>query len=208
MKLRIAVHKTCKNKQSKPARDWQNILEDIDWLLGWVQNGYGWCATHFKARHRKADNSAGSNMVVIDFDGDTTLARFWSTDTARQWCAATYTSASHTESEHRFRALFPLSKELPSTAEHKGAYWLIVNRLLAELQLNELADNCGQKPERLWFGNTNADIQKNVEFEPVPEFLLNDIAYDESSNFVSSDVTEVDVQRCQWFARKLSNTFG
>ncbi len=198
MKLRIAVHKSCKNKQSKPARDWQNILEDIDWLLGWVQNGYGWCATHFNARHRKADNSAGSNMVVIDFDGDTTLARFWSSDTARQWCAATYTSASHTESEHRFRALFPLSKELPSTAEHKGAYWLIVNRLLAELELNELADNCGQKPERLWFGNTNADIQKNAEFEPVPEFLLNDIAYDESSNFVSSDVTEIDIQRCQW----------
>ena len=198
MKLRIAVHKSCKNKQSKPARDWQNILEDIDWLLGWVQNGYGWCATHFKARHRKADNSAGSNMVVIDFDGDTTLARFWSSDTARQWCVATYTSASHTESEHRFRALFPLGKELLSTAEHKGAYWLIVNRLLAELELNELADNCGQKPERLWFGNTNADIQKNAEFEPVPEFLLNDIAYDEASNFVSSDVTEVDVQRCQW----------
>ena len=95
MKLRIAVHKSCKNKQSKPARDWQNILEDLDWLLGWVKYGYGWCATHFQDRHRKADNSAGSNMVVIDFDGDTTLARFWSTDTARQWCAATYTSASH-----------------------------------------------------------------------------------------------------------------
>jgi predicted P-loop ATPase len=198
MKLRIAVHKSCKNKQSKPARDWQNILEDLDWLLGWVQNGYGWCATHFQARHRKADNSAGSNMVVIDFDGDTTLARFWSTDTARHWCAATYTSASHSETEHRFRALFPLGKELRSTAEHKGAYWLIVNRLLAELKLNELADNCGQKPERLWFGNTKADIKKNVEFEPVPDFLLNDIAYEETSNFVSSDVTELDVKRAQW----------
>ena len=198
MKLRIAVHKSCKNKQSKPARDWQNILEDLDWLLGWVQNGYGWGATHFQARHRKADNSAGSNMVVIDFDGDTTLARFWSTDTARHWCSATYTSASHSETEHRFRALFPLGKELHSTAEHKGAYWLIVNRLLAELELNELADNCGQKPERLWFGNTKAEINKNNEYEPVPEFLLNDIAYEETSNFVSSDVTELDVKRAQW----------
>jgi len=198
MKLRIAVHKSCKNKQSKPARDWQNILEDLDWLLGWVQNGYGWCATHFQARHRKADNSAGSNMVVIDFDGDTTLARFWSTDTARHWCAATYTSASHSETEHRFRALFPLGKELNSTAEHKGAYWLIVNRLLAELELNELADNCGQKPERLWFGNTKAEINKNNEYEPVPEFLLNDIAYEESSNFISADVTEIDIKRAQW----------
>ena len=198
MKLRIAVHKKCKNKQTQPARDWQNIEESLDWLLGWVSNGYGWVATHFHDRHRKADNACGSNMVVVDIDGDTTLARFWSTDTARQWCAATYTSASHSEEEHRFRALFPLSRRLDTTAEHKGAYWLIVNRLVAELQLEELADNCGQKPERLWYGNNLAVIQRNEEFEPVPQFLLEDIAYEEISNFTASDVTEVDVKRCQW----------
>ena len=71
MKLRIAVHKKCKNKQSQPARDWQNIEESLDWLMGWVSNGYGWVATHFRNRHRRADNAAGSNMVVIDIDGDT-----------------------------------------------------------------------------------------------------------------------------------------
>ncbi len=197
MKLRIAVHKSCKNKESQPAKSWQNINEDLDWLLGWVQKGYGWCATHFVDRHRKADNANGSNMVVIDIDGDTTLARFWSTDTARKWCAATYTSSSHSEQEHRFRALFPLPKTLTSTAEHKGAYWLIVNRLLAELELQELADNCGQKPERLWYGNTKTLQQKNLEFEPVPEFLLQDIAYEET-NFVASDVTDQDIKRCTW----------
>ena len=198
MKLRIAVHKKCKNKQSQPARDWQNIEESLDWLMGWVSNGYGWVATHFRNRHRRADNAAGSNMVVIDIDGDTTLGRFWSTDTARQWCAATYTSASHTEQSHRFRALFPLSIELSSTTEHRGAYWLIVNRLLAELDITELEDNCGQKPERLWYGNTEAEIKRNAEFEPVPEFLLNDIAYEEATNFTSSDVTDLDIRRCKW----------
>lgn len=198
MKLRIAVHKSCKNKQTKPAHDWQNIEESLDWLLGWVANGYGWCATHFRSRHRKAENSAGSNMVVIDIDGDTTLARFWSTDTARQWCAATYTSASHSEQEHRFRALFPLSKQLHSIAEHRGAYWLIVNRLLADLSVEALSDNCGQKPERLWYGNNRTEIQKNNEFEPVPDFLLDDIAFEESIDFQSADVTEIDIKRCQW----------
>ena len=198
MKLKIAVHKSCKNKQSQPARDWQNIEETLDWLLGWVEHGYGWCATHFHNRHRRADNAAGSSMIVIDIDGDTTLGRFWSTDTARQWCAATYTSSSHSEQEHRFRAIFPLGKQLGTTAEHRGAYWLIVNRLLAELELEELADNCGQKPERLWYGNTNTQINRNPEAELVPEFLLDDIAYEEATNFVSSDVTETDVKRCQW----------
>ena len=198
MKLRIAVHKKCKNKTNQPARDWQNIEESLEWLLGWVKNGYGWTATHFYDRHRKADNACGSNMVVIDFDGDTTLARFWQTDTARQWCAATYTSSSHSEQEHRFRALFPLGKKLDTTAEHKGAYWLIVNRLLQELQLEELADNCGQKPERLWYGNNRAEVQENKEYEPVPQFLLEDIAFEEISNFTASDITQQDLDRCKW----------
>ena len=79
MKLKISVHKSCKNKANpqKVARGWSNIYEDITWLLGWVQHGYGWTATHFIDKHRKAENACGSNLVVIDFDGDTTLEDFW-----------------------------------------------------------------------------------------------------------------------------------
>ena len=106
MKLKIAVNKQCKNKQTQPAYDWQNIYESLAWLQGWVSAGYGWVATHFIDRHRKADNAFGSNLVVIDIDGDTTLDAFWATDTAKTWCVATYTSSSHTDTEHRFRALF------------------------------------------------------------------------------------------------------
>ena len=58
MKLKIAVNKNCLNKQSQPARDWLNIYEDLDWLLGWVAAGYGWTATHFRDRHRKAENAS------------------------------------------------------------------------------------------------------------------------------------------------------
>ena len=192
------MNKNCKNKENpNVAHNWSNILVDLDWLLGWVGAGYGWCATHFAERHRKADKAHGSNIIVIDFDGDCTLNAFWHTDTAKNWCAATYTSFSHTEKEHRFRAIFPLGKELSTTAEHKGAYWLIVNRLLAELELDELADNCGQKPERLWYGNTSTTIQRN-ETDGVPEFLLNDIAYEEVRDFIQTDAADIDVKRCQW----------
>ena len=121
MKLKISVHKGCKNKTQKPATDWQRVKEDITWLLGFVSKGYGWCATHFEDRHRKADNARGSNLVVVDLDGDTTLEDFWETETAQQWCAATYTTASHSASEHRFRALFPLELELGTTGQHQGA---------------------------------------------------------------------------------------
>ena len=197
MKLKIAVNKQCKNKQTQPAYDWQNIYESLAWLQGWVSAGYGWVATHFIDRHRKADNAFGSNLVVIDIDGDTTLDAFWATDTAKTWCVATYTSSSHTETEHRFRALFPLALELKSTSQHRGAYWLIVNRLLADLGIESLADNCGQKPERLWYGNTNAVWQVNAD-ALVPDFLLEDIDYEEATDFIASEVTDIDIKRCRW----------
>jgi len=202
MKLKVAVNKGCKNKTNpqKVAQGWSNIYEDITWLLGWVQAGYGWTATHFVDRYRKAENACGSNMVVIDFDGDTSLDAFWDTQTAKDWCIATYTSSSHTPAEHRFRALFPLEIELEHPAQHRGAYWLIVNRLLQELGLEELKDNCGQKQERLWYGNTDAIVKLNDD-AVVPAFLLENITYEETSSFVHSDVTDIDVKRCQWLLR-------
>ena len=198
MKLKIAVNKNCKDKTNaqKVAKDWQNIFEDIDWLMGWVQAGFGWTATHFADRHRKSENATGSNLIVIDFDGDTTLEKFWQTTTAKEWCGATYTSASHTDKEHRFRALFPLEIELGSTGEHRAAYWLVVNRLLVELGIEQLADNCGQKPERLWYGNTKAVVQRNDGI--VPAFLLSDIDFNDEIDFVKGDVSDKDVERCKW----------
>ena len=197
MKLRIAVHKDCRNKEKQPAHGWLNIEESLTWLRGWVEAGYGWCATHFVGRHRRVDNASGSNLIVVDIDGDTTLDDFWNTDTARNWCVATYTTASHTESEHRFRALFPLGLQLQSTSQHRGAYWLVVNRLLADLGIEAIKDNCGQKPERLWYGNTKSDWLTNTD-ALVPDFLLTDIDYDDPTDFVASDVTDMDIKRCQW----------
>ena len=86
MKLKVSVNKNCLNKQNPQllAKGWKNVYVDMQWLLGWVANGYGWCATHFADRHRKSDNANGSNMIVIDFDGDTRLRAFWATDTAQQ----------------------------------------------------------------------------------------------------------------------------
>ena len=122
--LKVAVNKNCQNKVGPElvARGWSNVLVSVEWLLGWVGAGYGWCATHFRNKHRLADNAAGSNLVVIDFDGDTTLDAFWDTTTAKEWCLATYTSASHSDAEHRFRALFFLEKGLDTTPQHRGAY--------------------------------------------------------------------------------------
>ena len=126
MTLKIAVNKNCFNKENvtDTAAGWLNINEPLHWLQGWVSAGYGWCATHFVDRHRRGDNARGSNLVVIDIDGDTTLGRFWQTDTARNWCVATYTSASHTEQSTGFVHSFHPKRLLLLSA----SWCILVNR--------------------------------------------------------------------------------
>ena len=97
--------------------------------------------------------------------------------------------------------MFPLETELESIAQHRGAYWLIVNRLLADLGLEKLKDNCGQKPERLWYGNTKSLSQLNLD-ALVPAFLLEDIEYEEATDFVATDCSDADLKRCQWLLRE------
>ena len=200
--LKIAVNKRLMNKEvANVASGWKNVYVTTEWLMGWVASGYAWCATHFYDHYRKSDNVDGSNAIIIDFDGDTTLDNFWATTTAQEWCSGTYTSASHTEEEHRFRAIFPLEAELSSPNQHKGAYWLVVNRLLAELELNELKDNCGQKAERLWFGNTSADTRLCPD-NFVPAFLLEDIDYEDNVFTERPEITTQDAKRCSWLLRE------
>ena len=201
MQLRVSIHQEMMNKEVKPSQGWSPQLFELKSLMKWVEAGHGWCATHFVNRHRLAENARGSNVVVVDIDGDTTLDHFWNAPTALNWCAATYTSCSHTEESHRFRALFPLGLELQSIAQHKAAYHFIVDRLLADLGIERLKDNCGEKPERLWYGNTNALTLFNQEdsYEPVPAFILENVeAENDSIEFIKSDITDIDLKRCKW----------
>jgi len=196
------------NKEAKPSQGWSPQLAELKFLMNWVAAGHGWCATHFVGRHRLSDNARGSNVVVVDIDGDTTLDHFWNSPTALDWCAATYTSCSHTEDSHRFRALFPLGLELQTTAQHKAAYHFIVSRLLADLGIERLNDNCGEKPERLWYGNTNALTLYNTEprYHLVPADILETIEVEtDQFDFIKSDITELDLERCRWLLDNFIN---
>ena len=152
MKLHVALNPNCRNKESPEATNtgWHNVECDLDYLLTWVGKGLAWAATHFADHYRSGQNAYGSNLIVIDVDGDTTLEAFQSTITARQYCYATYTSCSHNpEGEHRFRAIFKMEYKLESTLEHRSAYQWLSERMCSDLGIERFEDNSGAKPERL-----------------------------------------------------------
>ena len=205
MKLKIAVHKGCHNKTNPElvASGWLNVLVDIEWLKQWVSHGWGWMSVHLNDdRYRLLSNCISSNMVVMDLDGDCTLERFWSTQVAKDWCALTYTSASHSNQEHRFRALFPLGLTMKSKSQHKATYHFIVNRLLLELQLDSLKDNCGSGWSRLWYGNDQAIFIDGNPVGPVPADVLETIEYTDVSSLDEPDCSLKDLERCIWLLRQ------
>ena len=150
---------------------------------------------HFVDRHRRQDNAVGSNVVVIDFDGDTTLGRFWQMQTARDWCAATYTSSSH-------RAVPPLPCHLPfllSSCRQQLSTRVLTGLSSTDCLLtlaSSLSKTTAVKRERLWYSNTNAEWQ----FNAAQKFLTScsmTLTTKKRLILFSAEVTDQDVNRCR-----------
>ena len=83
-------------------------------------NGYHYCAHHFREGHRNSEHAIkGFNLVIIDIDKDINM------ETARLllkgYKCLMATTKRHTDENHRFRIIMPLSHvvELPPAAYSK-----------------------------------------------------------------------------------------
>ena len=199
MKLKLSLHSRGMNK-TKPqylSKGWSNQWIEPQALAQWISDGKAWAGTHFVSGHRCQDNASGSNCIVFDFDGELQLDAFWATETAQQWCCLTYTSFSSTPQVNRFRAVFPLEGiPLSTAAEHKAVYNFIAAKLADELGIS-FKDDCGQKPERLWYGNTEADIKTNDGSVPASVVASIEVPPEPVYEY-TSQTTDIDVKRCIW----------
>lgn len=156
----VATHSGHHNKTPKGQFDhieasvpWQNEeLTPLE-LIDWISSGRSWVACHLAGGKRNEDSAGISDLIVLDIDGDIRLEDFWAIHSVARHCLFTITSCSHTPEEHRFRAVFRCERH-DDVRLHRAIY----HQLLAALGL-KLKDNCGEKPERHWFGNDKAEIQ-------------------------------------------------
>lgn len=134
---------------------YQNAELLIDKLVAHVQAGKAWAGCHFEGGKRNASNAGASNLIVLDIDGDTSLEDFWAISFVERHCLLTYTSCSHNpEGEHRFRALFRCEQH-DQSGLHQAIYRQVVDSIGFVPK-----DAAGEKPERLWFGNTKAEVRR------------------------------------------------
>lgn len=202
MKIRVSTNSKGCNKANvtKLTFGWQNKWLEPFELAAWVKNGFCWSGTHFSGGKRCQANADGTNAIVFDFDGELSLDDFWTTKIAQQWCAFTYTSHSSTPEVHRFRAIFPFEGPPTESAwQHKCLYTWLELLLSAELG-REFKDDCGQKPERLWFGNTDSEIHMN-EDAFIPLKIIQAVDIPEEPRFSRSgneEITDLEIKRCIW----------
>lgn len=207
MKLKVSTNARSNNKENPQylRNGWTNRWLTPTELGEWVKQGKAWAGTHFSGGKRAEANASGSNAIVFDFDGELQLDAFWSSPTAQAWCSLTYTSASSTADVNRFRAVFPLGGvPLSTVAEHKSVYKFIAQKLAAELGI-EIKDDCGEKPERLWYGNDATEVQVN-ETAVVPADVVAAVEVVEEPEYDygdSDDITDKDIQRCIWLLYNL-----
>jgi len=152
----VSLHHGMHNKTGAElsSSGWHAAELPIDALIEHVLAGKGWTACQLAGGKRNADNAGASNLIVLDIDGDLSLDAFWAGSFVARHCLLTYTSCSHNpEGEHRFRALFPCEQH-DDLALHGAIYQQLVGALGFAP-----TDASGEKPERLWFGNTNAEVR-------------------------------------------------
>jgi len=112
----------------------------------------GWCFTSWMKNGSKVNNDGffESNHLPVDIDGTIMLNDFFSNDFAKDYCYGYYTSKSHTEEAHRFRALFRTERDIVSQKEYSYAI-----QGLFGIFNNTLDDKC-KNSGRIWFGSVNA----------------------------------------------------
>lgn len=117
--------------------------------------GYHWANHHYKGGHRNEENALpGFNMVVLDVDGGTNIDL--AHDLMKDWTFMTHTTKRHSEEDHRFRLILPVSHKLYMEAdEYKEFMMNIVNWLPFKV------DEGANQRSRKWLTNEHGKHHYN-----------------------------------------------
>ena len=207
----VSLHHGIHNKSGAnlSSSGWQPAELPVDQLVNHIAGGKAWVGCTLGDGRRCEESAGPANLIVLDIDGDLTLAEFWAKPFAQRHCVFTITSCSHLqateknpEALERFRAVFACETH-DDVALHTAIYHLMLSCLGLTL-----VDNSGEKPERLWFGNDQAIIQFGA-MALLPWDLIEGARELKSQQAVShaaaidTVVDDQDLARCDYVLRNL-----
>lgn len=121
--MKLAVHSTMRGKPISVERDGRHFLQCNGKIInpgyGWVNIDCSWedcfelittdglaTSSELKDDHRNDENFVSRQLIMVDIDDGMTLQELFNDEFYNEYGAGFYTTASHTETNHRFRLMF------------------------------------------------------------------------------------------------------
>jgi len=153
--MRVAINTEFKNKWTPEqlkvsGNTFRNVDISTNELIDHIKRGFAFCSQH--EEWRKSDNFTESDVFSVDIDHGLTIDEVTSHPFVTTYCCFIYTTASHTEENHRFRLVFQSERSIFDKKEMTQ----IMNGLILKFGGDESCkDAC-----RIFYGSSNASIIK------------------------------------------------
>jgi uncharacterized protein Usg len=153
---------------------------------------YHWCNHGFLEQHRKEENAIqGFNMIVLDVDGGTPI------QTAqlllKNFTYHMYTTKRHTDQQHRYRIVLPISHQLKLDAGEFKEFMANV----AEWLPFEVDTATGQRA-RKWMTHTGSSFYNKGELLDALQFIPKTTKNEERKKLITDTQSLTNLER--WFA--------
>lgn len=138
------------------AQGYKNVRTPYDRLPILLQKADGhWLNHHITDGVRKKENViSGCNLIVLDIDNGTPM--HVAQNILKKYAYFLYTTKSHTQEQHRYRIVLPMSHTLNLSCEE---YKQFIGNILNFLPIN--CDNCSQQRSRKWASYEDSTLIKN-----------------------------------------------
>lgn len=152
--LRISVNPRIFNKNECDdfeafVQGWENKELTIVQLAGWVKDGYAYCSALSGYRSAKAFTASG--VLSVDVDEGMTWEEAKKHPLVKSSATMMYTSASHTNENHKFRIVFALEEPIVDASKMKAATRSLALRLSGDPSVTD--------PSRLFYGNKGCHFE-------------------------------------------------
>lgn len=152
--LQVGINEKIIGKPGPTARinqatDWHPAEIGVDELIEHVQHGHAF-GPQYKAAYRNAENFLRCDVVAADIDAGLTLAEAVELPFVKQYASFIYTTASHTDEQHRFRIVFCLENTVDVGLEWANCLWGLAMKLVADTSMRDAA--------RGFYGSVGAQV--------------------------------------------------
>ena len=134
--------------------EWKEF-KDLVLMKGTIDGLYHWCNHHFIDGHRTLANTVqGFNTIVLDIDGTCRLEL--AQEILKKFEYLIYTTKRHSESEHRYRVILPMSHTLKLSIEE---YKEFMDNILEFLPFE--VDTGVKESNKKWLTNPTGTVYEN-----------------------------------------------